>query len=406
MFQELVAQSEQVRDHYSLLEKWMKERPHIPIPEVLEAVDGILVSFKSGKRVSTLGKRYTYRNGRRKVAQEGIVVPRGSLSEESVYGAISCLEEKVPVKRLFEHPETIFKQYIREKVEDRISEHDGNYKTALKSLKKNPIYLGKNNTKPLEFATCWKKEYVIRYPIASIKKKDVEYIVDQHIRQLVNERIEAVGEKDAFKEPLYADMTGKMPVMSVRLFTKLNEKAVAPVKYSDGDPIGFVKPGNNHHIALYRDSEGRLSEHVVSFWHAVERKKYGIPVIIEDTDVIWDEVANRYLPEAFLNNLPAAGLKLAVSLQQNEMFILGMPEEEYRIAIKDKDYRLLNKYLYRVQKVSSGEYCFRYHVETVLDDSTNALNIHKLYRVQSIGAYMKLNPHKVRVNVLGEISEP
>ena len=266
--------------------------------------------------------------------------------------------------------------------------------------------MGENETTPLEHATCWKKEFVIRYPLASLKAKDVEYIVDKHIREIVAERIQSAGEKDAFKEPLYADKAQMIPIKSVRLFAKLNENAVAPVRYHKGTPIGFVKPGNNHHVAIYRDAEGDLLEHVVSFWHAVERKKYGIPVIIDDTNELWDEVANRDLPEGFLNNLPPAGLKLEVSLQQNEMFILGMPDEEYQRAIEEKDYRCLNKYLYRVQKLSAGEYYFRYHSETVLDQSIEALNAHKFYRVKSFGAYQKLNPHKVRINVLGEISVP
>lgn len=404
MFQELEAQSDAFKEKHSLLERWMKEREHIPVSEVSKAVDCILVSFKSGKRVSTPGKRYTYRNGRRELAQTGIVVPRGALSEESIYGSISCLEKKVPLKKLFEHPETIFKSYIREKVEDRIRDNDDDWKAALKSLKKNPIYLGDNETKYLEYATCWKKEYVIRYPLRGIKKKDVEYIIDKHIRELVAERIDAVGEKDAFKEPLYADIACKVPIKSVRLFTGLS--AVEPVKYDDGGvPVGFVKPGNNHHIALYRDAEGSLSEHVVSFWHAVERKKYRIPVIIEDTNILWDEVINRDLPESFLNNLPAAGLKLEVSMQQNDMFILGMLEEEYQRAIENRDYKVLNKFLYRVQKVTCSDYVFRYHIETVLDNSKEARSIRKLYRVKSVGAFIKLNPHKVRISILGEISE-
>jgi CRISPR-associated endonuclease Csn1 len=406
MFEELESQSEEIKGQYSLLERWMKERPHIPVSDVSRAVDGILVSFKSGKRIATPGKRYTYKNGKRTIAQKGIIVPRGALSEESVYGAISCLEEKVPVKRLFEQSETILKSYIRDKVEGRISEYGGDRKAALKSLKKDPIYLGDNGTKPLEYATCWKREYVIRYPLASLKAKDVEYIVDKHIREIVAERIQSVGEKDAFKEPLYADKARMIPIKNVRLFTRLNANSVAPVKYSNGTPIGFVKPGNNHHVAIYRDIDGNPSEHVVSFWHAVERKKYGIPVIIDDTNELWEDVANRDLPEVFLNNLPPAGLKLEVSLQQNEMFILGMPDEEYHRAIVEKDYRCLNKYLYRIQKLTYNDYCFRLHIETVLDESQEARDIHKFYRVKSIGAFIKLNPHKVRINVLGEISEP
>ena len=88
------------------------------------------------------------------------------------------------------------------------------------------------------------------------------------------------------------------------------------------------------------------------------------------------------------------------------MFILGMHDEEYQRAIEEKDYKTLNKYLYRVQKMASSDYCFRYHVETVLDDSLEARSIRKFYRVKSLGALSKLNPHKVRINILGEISVP
>ena len=405
MFQELEAQSENVKEKFSLLELWMQERPHIPVSDVSKAVEGILVSFKAGKRVSTPGKRFSYKNGKRAIAQESIVVPRGALSEESVYGAISCLEEHVPLKRVFERPETIFKSYIRNKVEERIKENGGNWKAALKSLKKSPIFLGEQNTKPLEYATCWKKEYVIRYPLAGIKKKDVEYIVDQHIRQLVSERIDAVGEKEAFKEPLFADKDERIPIKNVRLFTGLTENSLSPVRFANGFSIGFSKPGNNHHFCYYKNKNGEMTEHIVSFWHAVERKKYGIPIIIQDTDILWDEISNRDLPEAFLNKLPPAGLQLEVSLQQNEMFILGMPEEEYLRAIRENDTRELNKYLFRVQKISSQHNVFRRNTDTGKDEDLRAQSLGLFIRVSSIKGWIKYNPHKVRVSILGEISE-
>lgn len=405
MFQELEAQSKDVRDKYSLLENWMKTRPHIPVSAVSEAVDGILVSFKTGKRITTPGKRYVYRSGKREIAQNGIIVPRGALNEESVYGSISCLEENVPVKKLFEHPEVIFKPYIREKVENRIKEFDGDWKTALKSLKKVPIFLGEGETKPLEYASCWKNEYVIRYPLTSISQKDIKYIVDGNIRRLVSERINAVGEKDAFKEPLFADKAGNNPIKSVRLFTGLTQESLSPVKYHNGTPIGYSKPGNNHHFCYYRNEDGELFEHIVSFWHAVDRKKYGIPVIIEDTNLLWEEMANRDLPQDFLNKLPPVGLKLEVSLQQNEMFILGMPDEDYQTAIKEKDVRTLNNYLYRVQKISSQYNVFRRNTDTGKDEDSKAQSLGQFVRISSIRGWIHSCPHKVRVSILGEISE-
>ncbi|MBQ2522219.1 MAG: type II CRISPR RNA-guided endonuclease Cas9 [Bacteroidales bacterium] len=401
MFKEISEQSPKIQNDRSLLENWMKLQPHISVQDVTKAVDGLLISFKSGKKVTTPGKRYIHTNRGKVIAQEGIVVPRGALSEESVYGSIHCLEEKVPLKRLFEHPELIFKQYIKEKVLERIAAHNGDKKAALASLKKNPVYLDESGTLPLEYASCWKKEYVFRYPIGAIKKKDIDFIVDGKIREIIRRRIEAVGEKDAFKEPVFADADGKIPIRHVRLFTGLS--AVEPVKFHNDEAIGFVKPGNNHHIALYLDKEGNLIEHVVSFWHAVERKKYGLPVIIKDTDALWDEIINRDLPESFLKNLPPSGLTLKTSLQQNEMFVLGMPEDDFQHAMEKKDTSAIKNYLYRVQKIGASYYTFRFHIETQLDDSKEALSIHKFYRVRSISALSSLNPHKVSIGILGEI---
>ena len=312
------------------------------------------------------------------------------------------MEEKVPVKELFDSPDLILKQYIRDLINERIQLHGGDKKKAALSIKKNPIWIDEEKHVPLEYASRWKKEYVIRYPLSSIKAKDVSSIVDGRIREIIKQRIDEVGEKNAFKEPLFIDQEHKIPIRSVRLFTGLSN--VAPVKYSEGKPVGFVKPGNNHHIAIYKDSEGNLIEHVVSFWHAVERKKYGIPIIIKDTTQMWDDLFGKELPGDFLHNLPAPGLSLEYSLQQNEMFILGMPEEEFNDAIQSNDKKKLNKYLYRVQKIATKNYFFRYHIETLLDDSKEAAQMLKYYSVRSFDGLMRLNPHKVAIGVTGELS--
>ena len=396
MHAEVEKQSDIWQEKHSLLEEWTIQRPHLPYGMVRDYVDGILVSFKPGKKVATPGKRYTYNNGKKNLIQDGLLIPRGALSEESVYGQITTIEPSVPVKKLFEDPSLIFKPYIRDLVKQRIRECDGDWKKARASIGKKPLWLDKEETVALEYATCWKKEYVIRYPVSSLKAKDVESIVDKHIRDVVRKRIEEVGEKDAFKTPIYADEVRQIPIRSVRLFTGLD--AVEPVKYIDGVPVGFSKPGNNHHIAIYRDKDGNRFEHVVSFWHAVERKRYGLPIIIQDTDSIWEQIEGSSLPESFLKNLPAPGLTLELSLQQNEMFILCMKEDEFNDAIRQKDRRSLNKHLFRVQKIATKDYVFRYHVE-----AQSSKEMFSYYRVQSIPALFGLSPKKLRISLIGDI---
>lgn len=405
MFQEVEKQKDDWKNDYSLLQEWLNERPHFQIQDVQKEVDKILVSFKAGKRVATIGKRTKYVNGKKQVLQDNIIIPRGALSEESVYGCIKSIEKNKPLKYIFENPDLIAKKYIRDLVKQRIAENDGNAKSALASLKKNPIMVSKNRDIELQYATCFKKEYVIKYPLSSIKAGDVENIIDSHIRDLVTNRLKENGnnEKTAFSTPLYADANNTIQIKSVRCYTGLS--AIAPVKYDgQGNAIGFVKPGNNHHIAIYKDSEGKMQEHLVTFWHAVERKKYGIPAIITNPKETWDNIiANKELPESFLSNLPDINWTFVTSLQQNEMFILGMDEESYQDAINANDYATLNKYLFRIQSLSSNDYWFRYHIETINDKSENAKNIRKYYRTKSLGAFLSLYPHKIQISLLGEI---
>ncbi len=417
MFSELEKQSDRHKNDCSLLQNWLNEQPHFETKKVRDKIDQICVSFKAGKKATSTGKRVKYENGKKIVLQKGIIIPRGKLHEEFVYGKIKTINEKKPVKFLFENPDLIFKPRIKNLIEDRIAKYEGDYAKAYASLKKEPVYLDKEGKVILEYGTCFKEKYVIKYPIESLTTKDIPFVIDKTAREAITERLMMFGnkEKEAFKDlknnPIFLNKNKTIPIKTVRCYTGLS--AVEPIKQNDkGEPIGFVKPGNNHHIAIYIDGKGNKQEHVVTFWHAVERKKYGIPVIIKDPASVWDLLVDKELPDSFLKNLPDVSWKFEISLQQNEMFILGMPDEEYNMAIEKMYHSALNKYLYRVQKLQTKGYFFRFQTETSVDDKYNGVKnemlskqIGKLKIVQSIDAWIKLNPHKVKVDLLGNISE-
>ena len=387
------------------LDKWTLAQPHFSVQEVSDNVSRILVSFKAGKKVTTPGKRYVYRGGKRVLAQEGLLIPRGALCEESVYGRIHSLEKEVPVKKLFERVDDIVKPGIRTAVEERLRACDNDVKVACASLKKEPLYLDVEKTIPLEYGTCYKAEYVMRYALSALKPKDVEFIVDEHIRKVVSERLSEYGNdpKKAFAEPLYADKSKMIPIRAVRCYTGLAQ--VVPVKKdSKGNDIGFVKPGNNHHIAIYRDAEGTYHESIVTFWDSVERKKYGLPVIIRKPGEIWDILIDKNIPEELAAGLPAPDWQFVMSMQQNEMFVLGMEDDEFRDAMEVKDYKTLGAHLYRVQSLSRSDYYYRCQYETQLDNSNGAMLMKKYYRVRSFNALFTLHPRKVSVSLLGEMA--
>jgi CRISPR-associated endonuclease Csn1 len=408
------------REKRSLLEKYIIGEQPLSVEEVEKAVSNILISFKSGKKVAVWGTRKIGRRGSKEVVQKKIIVPRGALSEESVYGKIKKQEEK-DYKYLFENPQLIFNPYIKAKVEERLLMFDGDVKKAIASLKKIPIYLNKEKTVVLEKATCLKDEYVIKYTVDTNFNK-VDKVVDSKVREILRDRLKKFGgkEKEAFKDVQLEDKTVikwyddegiERPIKSVRCFTGLS--AVVPVKKDEnGNDIGFVKPGNNHHIAVYTNTEENKQQHVCTFWHAVERKKYGIPVIIKSTNEVWDKIQTEpdgTYPESFLEMLPPPNLNLLVSMQQNEMFILGITTEDIMTAIEQRDYRLISDKLFRMQKMSikpsSGQIdlVFRHHLETQLVDDENSKKSKRFYNVQSLGAFFALNPYKVRIDNLGDI---
>ncbi len=410
MFAEVQNQSESYKERLRLYEQWMQKQFHFPTHVVKESVSNILISFKPGKKVATSGKRVDHKKGKTIVLQKGIIVPRGALSEESVYGKIKTLVKGVPVKKLFEDPTIIVNKKIKNLIEERLESLGGDARNAAQSISKQPIYLDKERSILLTHASVFKQEIVIKYPVNTIKAKDLEYVVDKQIQSVLRNRIEKFGEKDAFKDleknPVFADDSQKVRINSVRCFAKLDLDKIAAVKFNqDNEPIGYAKPGNNHHIAIYKDETGKLIEHIVTFWHAVERKKYGITVIIKNPETIWQNISGKNLPESFLAALPDPTWIFVESMQQNEIFMFGITQDSLEEIIRNGDLSKISPNLFRVQKIATKDYYFRHHLETTVDDKTvggeeTATKLNKLRRVCSLS---KMTGIKVNVNQLGII---
>ena len=117
------------------------------------------------------------------------------------------------------------------------------------------------------------------------------------------------------------------------------------------------------------------------------------------------------MTEDFVAQLPYRGWSLVLSMQQNDMFVLGMSDDEYNDAMRCGDYAKLSKHLYRVQKLTKGDYFFRHHLETSVDDKYNgeknemlSKSMGKLVRV-SLSSLKAQNPRKVQISVVGKIVE-
>ena len=343
---EIEVQKATKTDKLSLLERWLTQRPHLSVRAVSDKVAEILISYRPGKRVVTRG-RNIYRkktaDGREVTCvQRGVLVPRGELMEASLYGKILSQGRERIVKR---------------------------------------------------------------YPLHDLKGE----VVDPRLRELIAEYNQEITSKVKAKgAALYLDAAEKQEVRSVRCYVTQPSVAKAiPIRFDErGRAITFVKSGNNHHLALYRTPQGKLEESIVSFWDAVDRVHYGIPLVITHPRELMEQVLQRGdVPESVLKSLPPSDWVFVDSLQQDEMVVIGLSDEELQRALEVQDYRKLSEHLYRVQKMSSKDYYFRYHLETsVADDKNSSGGIPKFYRVTGLKTYEEKNIRKVRVDLLGRIS--
>ena len=347
MSEEIEVQKATKTDKLSLLERWLTQRPHLSVRAVSDKVAEILISYRPGKRVVTRG-RNIYRkktaDGREVTCvQRGVLVPRGELMEASLYGKI-----------LSQGRERIVKRY------------------SLHALKGE--------------------------------------VVDPRLRELIttyNQELKS-REKGAPIPPLCLDKDKRQEVRSVRCYVdKPSVSSAIPIRFDErGTAITFVQSGNNHHLAVYRTPQGVLEESIVSFWDAVDRARYGIPLVITHPREVMEQVLQRGdIPESVLKSLPPSDWMFVESLQQDEMVAIGLSDEELQSAIEAQDYRKLSEHLYRVQSLSSKYYVFRYHLETSVKDRKNTSGrIPKFHRVRNLPDYEKRNVRKVRVDLLGRIS--
>ncbi|MFC2186154.1 type II CRISPR RNA-guided endonuclease Cas9 [Peijinzhouia sedimentorum] len=257
-------------------------------------------------------------------------------------------------------------------------------------LHKESVY-GKNTAPGLS------KAYHIRKPLSKLTTKGhISKVVDMRIKKLLEERIQEVGgyegpkkdqipsnknvffdsDKEGNQIPMVylPNKNGEpVPILKVRM----RENFSKAEQLKDFEPKSAVDPQNNHHVLIYIDNEGKYKDDVITFWKAAERKRQGIPIV----------------------SLPEDGVKMVVTLQENDMFIIGY-EGELRTNSKN-----INNYLYRVQKISKGDYNFR----LALESSLNSSSFPEVIRIRSLGenkaGWQTLKPVKVKINELGEIEK-
>ena len=90
--------------------------------------------------------------------------------------------------------------------------------------------------------------------------------------------------------------------------------------------------------------------------------------------------------------------RVVMTLRINDMFVIGMSEDELRSAVGSRDYGVISDHLYRVQKLSSMHYVFRLHRASTLNHDE------ELYTIRSFSALKESTPIKVIIDTDGTIS--
>lgn len=215
------------------LDKWAAERPHIDRQTVVRALENVAISFKSGKKLTTPGKRYIRRGGRRICVQTGVTVPRSPLHKDTIYGCIRVDDGMKNLKFALQNLNLIKDKDISQQLASRMQENGGDIGKTLKSLKKNPLTI---NGTPVENVACYREEIVVKYKIGAVTRKNVENIVDGHIREIVKGRFSAVGNSDKefvkslAERPLYSDEACRHQIRTIRRFTGIQKSTVVGVR--------------------------------------------------------------------------------------------------------------------------------------------------------------------------------
>ena len=156
---------------------------------------------------------------------------------------------------------------------------------------------------------------------------------------------------------------------------------------AEGKPVpnDYVVLRNNHHVAFYEDTDGKLHEVMVSFKEALERVMAGKPAVDREY-------------------MRMAGWDYKISFSVNEMLVFpGDGFVPSAIDLLDKDnYPLVSKHLFRVQKISHKQFVLKHHLCSATGNDPRKRNIDWMM-LASPKAF--LGVAKVRLNHIGEIVE-
>lgn len=454
-----IEKKELYRDNHGKL----RFNPPMPLnefrAEAKRQLENTLISIKAKNKVVTRNINKAKNNviseiinkeGNKKTVKGQLTLtPRGQLHEETVHGVIKrYAPEKVKINAHF--GESKIKCVVDKRYKcallDRFLKYEKDPKRAFagkNSLDKNPVWLNESHTEKVpnevvlfEFVYTKRKEVSYEnFGKSGNKKLDKEgvikalnKIIDKKTRDILIKRFEEYGfdAQTAFsnldENPIWLNQEKGIAIKRVTITGISKGEPLHDKRDKDGNlildekgnkqPVDYVNTGNNHHVAIYRkpkldknnqpvlDENGdivyEIDEKIVSFYEATSRAMLGYPII--------DKEYNK-----------DKGWQFLFTMKQNEYFVFpryetivdenGNVQQIKTFDPKDIDllnpdnYAEISPNLFRVQKISTKDYVFRHHLETMVQDNAKLKGTTwKRYGLNGIE-----NILKVRINHIGQI---
>ncbi len=375
--------------------------------EAKKHLESILISFKNKNKVTTTNINKIKPEKNEKHIQNS-QTPRGRLHEDTYCGFIkeksnNLLKLKPSLKK--EEIELIYNKKLKQIIENHLLKFDNNFEVAFsaKTLNSSPI---KYKNKIVKEVEVFEEVMVVRKLIT--KDIKIDKIIDKKVKNILEVRLEKYNNNklkafsDLEKNPIWFNKQKGIQIKKIRTkfqFQNIRDNALHYKQNHLGEfildkngnkiPKDYVKLGNNHHIAIYKDAKGNLQEQVVSFYEAVARVNANIPVI--------DKNYNK-----------EKGWQFLFTMKQNEMFVF--PNDDFDIneidLLDEKNASLISKHLFRVQKIANKNYMFTHHLETKATTNEDLKNLKvlsekKYYFIQTPEKLKGIV--KVRLNHLGQI---
>lgn len=394
-----------------------------------EHLDEMFISQKAKNKVITRNKNKTKTAFGDTVKTE--LTPRGQLHKETIYGKYhfyKTKEEKVGTRFNEEMIIKVTNPEYRDALLKRLQENENDPKKAFggkNAISKKPITINGDDSYvvPEIVKIAWlETDYSIRKPITPenfSNEKSLEKVIDKGIRDILISRLQEYGDaKAAFsdldKNPIWLNKDKGIAIKRVAIRGISNAVSLHTKKDHLGEvildnenkliPTSFVSTGNNHHVAIYIDERGKLQEKVVSFYEAVIRANYNLPIIFKDPTSIIDKVIELNITEeVILEAIPPKEWKFLFTMKQNEMFVFpnegtGLNPKEINL-LDPKNKKDISPNLFRVQKFTIKDYFFRHHLETNVE--TNNILKGNTWKREGLNGILGII--KVRINHLGDV---